>query len=162
MSSRCCAVRLLKNELPLQRGACIYARLLKTNVCDAPGPSGRARRGSKPMPCRVQTHVHLISLRQGARRGLPGGRHRALACAAWPFLNKMVLSPRRRAHFAFKRLLNTHTHTHTHTLTVWDPLGVQLYRSSIGGSSWGSQGKSSGGAALHSPSAPPHSPGAPP
>ena len=106
LSSRCCAVRLFKNELPLQRGACIYARLLKTNVCDAPGPSGRARRGSKPMPCRVQTHVHLISLRQGARRGLPGGRHRALACAAWPFLNKTALSPRRRAHFAFKLALS--------------------------------------------------------
>ena len=42
----------------------------------------------------------------------------------------------------------------------WDPLGVQLYRSSIGGSSWGSQGRSSGGAAMHSPSAPHHSPGA--
>ena len=32
--------------------------------------------------------------------------HRALACAACSFLNKAALSPRRRAHFAFKRSLN--------------------------------------------------------
>ena len=34
--------------------------------------------------------------------------HRALACAACSFLNKTALSSRRRAHFAFQRLLSRH------------------------------------------------------
>ena len=37
LSSRCCAVRFLKNELSLLRGALFY-----TNVVGAPGPPGRA------------------------------------------------------------------------------------------------------------------------
>ena len=58
MSSRCCAVRLLKNELSLLRGAFFYTHLRKTNVFGAPGPPGLA---SLDVPrCSRRSVVHIV------------------------------------------------------------------------------------------------------
>ena len=78
LSSRLRAVRILKDEPSPARGAHFYAHLRKPMFLER-----------RPSPARP-----------------PRTCHRALACAACSFLNKTALSPRRRAHFVFKRLLN--------------------------------------------------------